>query len=127
MFHASSLEREGKSHEWIEATRINPEWLRKILLETGVNTVWDSESVSGGTYGYSWVNALNHDRVTIHFTSDTSGDLTVEVDPDGQGGWRELYTRSGVTEDVTQTSYDFTHLRAKFSVDATLTAKVVYR
>jgi len=126
LFHASSLGRGGSHREWIEATRINPEWLRKIITKTGVNTVWDSESVTGGTYGYSWVNALNHDRITIHFTSDTSGDLTVEVDPDGQGGWRELYTRSSITEDVTQTSYDFTHLRAKFSVDATLTLKAIY-
>jgi len=113
--------------ERTEVALIDPSWLRDVLTSKGVNYIWDDESVSAGTYGYSWVNALGFSRKTLYFESDTSGDLTIEADPDGTGNWITLKTYSSITTAKFQTTYDFTHLRVKFSADATLTARLVMR
>ena len=117
----------GGPVEWIEVAFMDPKWLLEVLTSQGVYYIWDNESVAANTNGYMYANKLNFREATIYFKSDTSGDLTVEVDPDGQGDWYTLYTRTGITEDVSKTTYDFTHLRMRFSVEATLTAKVVLK
>jgi len=128
LYHAHAYRhKDGGVVEWIEVAFIDPKWLLELLTSQGVYYIWDNESVTADTYGYMHANKLNFREATIYFKSDTAGDLTVEVDPDGFGDWYTLYTRTGITEDVSKTTHDFTHLRMKFSVDATLTAKVVFK
>jgi len=128
LYHANAYKhKDGGVVEWIEVAFIDPKWLLEVLTSQGVYYIWDDENVTADTYGYMYVNKLNFREATIYFKSDTAGDLTVEVDPDGYGDWYTLYTRTGITEDVSKTMHDFTHLRMKFSVDATLTAKVVLK
>jgi len=127
LYHANSYWHKDEGYvEWIEVAFIDPKWLLEVLTSQGVNYIWDSESVTANTYGYSYINALNYARKTLYFTANASGDLTIEVDPNGSGNWYVLDTKTGITNLVYHTTHDFTYMRIKFSVDATITAKVVY-
>jgi len=64
-------------------------------------------------------------RKTIHFTSDTAGDLRVELDAVGRNDWKEVFTLTGITSALEQTLHSGLRLRLSFSVAATVTAHVV--
>jgi len=73
------------------------------------------------------LNCLGYEDKTLYFKSDTSGDLTIEVDPVGDGDWETLDIRTGITSEIYKTTHDFTYMRLTFSVAATVTAKLVAR
>jgi len=128
LYHAHSYShKDGGFVEWIEVAFLDPVKLCDLFTSLGVVYIWDAESVSANTNGYMYVNALGYEFKEIYFQSNKSGDLTVEIDPDGTGNWYLLYQRTGITSDVTITDHAFTHLRMRFSTDATLTAKVVLK
>jgi len=64
-------------------------------------------------------------RKTIHFTSDTPGDLTAYLDAVGRNDWKEVLSYSGVTSVLTQTAYSGLRFRLKFSEAAKVTAHVI--
>jgi len=63
-------------------------------------------------------------KKTIIFTSDTSGDLSVEIDAVGRNNWMTLFTRTGVTGVLDQTEYSALRMRLRFSAEATVSAFV---
>jgi len=64
-------------------------------------------------------------RKTIFFKSDTSGDLSVYLDPVGRNEWKEIAKETAITEAVIQTTYSGARLRLGFSAGATVTAYVI--
>lgn len=128
LYHAHAYwHKDGGWVEWIETAFIDPKCLLDVLTNQGVYSVWDDEAVLADTNGYMYANKLNFGEATIAFKASVAGDLTVEVDPSGYGDWYLLYTRVAITEDLSKTTHDFTHLRMRFSEDADLTAKVVLK
>jgi len=113
--------------EEIWLSRLDPEAFLGKLLSRCQYPFAVSESYTGGTWLETDINLLRWESKTLHFSSDTSGDLTVDVAPDQTDDWRTLFTRTGITEDITQSRQDFARMRIKFSVDATITAKLVCR
>lgn len=66
-------------------------------------------------------------KTTIYFKTDTSGDLTIEVDPLGDGDWETFDTITGVSARIApyHTEHAGNSIRLKFSEAANVTAKVV--
>jgi len=64
-------------------------------------------------------------RKTIFFTSDTSGDLSIELDPMGRGDWQTLDTVLATTDEIYQTTYSAQRAKLAFSGAAKVTAYIV--
>lgn len=99
-----------------------PEWLLWELGRKRICTLWLDTQISAGSTtaaipGWGWK--------TIHFTSDTAGDLTVYIDAVGRNDWKAIYTSTGVTSDVVQTTYSGMRMRLGFSAAAKVTAHVI--
>lgn len=68
---------------------------------------------------------------TVYFLTDTNGNITIDVDPDGEGMWIRLNQDVGIgVRAVTnpymyRTEHDFIYLRVQFSAAATVTCWVV--
>jgi len=118
-----TLEGRGTFLHEIWSLRVNPSALRPENQEAIYWLPWSSQSISGGDTTYPF---NGEGTKTIYFTSDTSGDLTVQMNPTGRSGdWFDLFTRTGITSTVEQTSYEAFQMRLKFSAAATVTATVV--
>jgi len=88
--------------------------------------LWDGASIGAGDNSPA-VYMEPYDEITIDFTSDTSGDLTVEADALGDDDWEDYITKTGTTGEFLTVDEHFVRIRLRFSVAATVTAKVLQR
>jgi len=108
-------------HE-IWSVRISPEHLDPKNYRALIYIPWYNDSIAANDTSRAFPG---YGRVTIYFKSDTAGDLTIEVDPLGDGDWETLDTFSNVTSVKKMTEYSGNSMRLKFSQAATVTAKVI--
>lgn len=99
-----------------------PWWLLSPHNKKLTYTLWYNTSVSAGETSPAMPG---WGRKTIHFTSDTAGDLTAYLDAIGTNDWKPVLTRSAVTSVVDQISYSGLRFRLGFSATANVTAHVV--
>jgi len=94
-----------------------PEGYRQVIW-----SLWLDDAISAGENSPA---IPGHGRKTVHFTSDTSGDLTAYLDAVGRNDWKTVFTLTGVTSALEQTLHSGMRFRLGFSVAATVTANVV--
>jgi len=86
--------------------------------------LWYNKSVSANEYSLPLVT-IGWRELTLYFKSNTAGDLTVEVDPVGDGEWDTYITRTSTTKEILTISEHFARIRLKFSTSATVSAKIL--
>ena len=92
--------------------------------------LWDNEAIGIGETT-EIVPCDGYSRKSVYFLTDTTGDITVEIDPDGGGTWITLFTEAGIGVRAAAnpwafgTEFEFIYLRVTFSVAATVTCWVV--
>jgi len=102
---------------------------KPFFFETVSDKLWDNESISASSVTDAYI-CKGYKRKTIYFLTDTDGDITVEIDPDGNGNWMTLYSESAIgVRNATNpwmfsTEYEFWQLRVKFSAAATVSCWV---
>lgn len=88
--------------------------------------VWDNVAIGAGAASDP-VPCSGYVRKTLYFLTSLGGDITVEVDPTGRGGWMTLYgeaaigVRAATNPWMFSTEYVFVYLRVTFSAAATVT------
>jgi hypothetical protein len=86
-------------------------------------TPWYNQSIQANEASLPW---WSFGKTTIYFTSNVSGNLSIEVSPAGSvNDWWTLDTLTGITSAVYQTTYEAKAMRLRFSQAATVTAIVV--
>jgi hypothetical protein len=110
------------AHE-IWCTQIKPNSLDIKKQSMLVAVPWQGDSISAGSN--STYFPFFGEKKTIIFSSNVSGDLTIEVDPVGMGNWTTFYTASNVTSVIYQTTYSAYLARLKFSQAATVNAYII--
>jgi len=122
LFHGILKTGEYEHEIWF--TQLDPQLLPLKRRESVQWHPWWDEDISGGDTSFPFTGT---GRKTIYFTSDTSGDLTVQANPKGAESphWFPIVTESGTTEAEIQTSYSAQQMRLKFSAAAHVTATVV--
>jgi hypothetical protein len=98
------------------------EFLHALRIPPAFAYLWYNKSISAGESSEPLITA-GWREVTVTFTSSATGNLTVEVDPTGDGGWEEYLTRYSTTREVITIDEHFARIRLKFSTAATVTAK----
>jgi len=101
------------------------------FLESVADKLWDNETLGVG--GDTTIPAIckGYKRKNIYFLTDTNGDITIEIDPDGGGNWMTLHSETaigvrGTTNPwVFSTEYEFWQLRVSFSAAATVSCWIV--
>ena len=107
----------------IQAMEISPDFMYPHNHEEIYFNPWANEAISVGATTYPF---YGFGRKTLYFTSDTSGDLTVEFSPRGaKDDWYSLVTYSAVTSKIVQITESFPLMRLKFSAAATVNATVL--
>ena len=107
----------------IQAMEISPDFMYPHNHEEIYFNPWANEAISAGATTYPF---YGFGRQTLYFTSDTSGDLTVEFSPRGaKDDWYSLVTYSAVTSKIAQITESFPLMRLKFSAAATVNATVL--
>lgn len=84
--------------------------------------VWNDESIPAGAVSPA---IPGFGRKTIHFTSDTPGDLAVYIDATGRNEWKVDVTVPNTSSTIVYTDRSGLRMRLKFSVAAKVTARVV--
>jgi len=84
--------------------------------------VWINESIDAGATSPA---IPGFGRKTIHFTSDTAGDLDVLLDAIGLGEWKTDTSVPSTTDALVYTDHSGLRLRLKFSAAAKVSAYVV--
>jgi len=97
--------------------RLDPKNYRALIFYP-----WFNDSIEAGEATRPFIA---YGRKTIHFTSDTSGNLTLSEDAFGDNNWRTVFTVSNVTEAVEQTTHSAPYGRLEFSEAATVSAVVI--
>jgi hypothetical protein len=98
------------------------EFMRGLVKTPAVASIWNNESIAAGATSTPLVTA-GWSKVTLVFRSSASGDLTVQVDPDGSGSWEDYITRTATTKEILTIDEHFARIRLMFSVATTVTAK----
>jgi len=92
------------------------------LSKRRVYTLWLDTSIEAGA---TTAAIPGWGRKTIHFTSDTAGDLTVYLDAVGRNDWKEDVKAANTTDAILFTDHSGVRLRLGFSEAAKVTAHVV--
>jgi hypothetical protein len=108
-------------YTYIEFAR--PSELFKVGLLPAYAVVWYNTSIGAGDTSPPVITS-GWREYTLVFKSNTAGDLTVQVDVDGTGEWEDYITRTATTKEVLTIDEHFYALRLRFSVAATVTAKL---
>jgi hypothetical protein len=104
--------------------RLKRSELFKLQMPSAKAVLWNGKSISAGEYSLPLVT-IGWREATLYFKSDTAGDLTVEVDPVGDGSWDTYTTRASTTKEILTIDEHFARIRLKFSSAATVTAKAL--
>jgi hypothetical protein len=104
--------------------RLKRSELYKLQLPPAKAVLWRGKSVSAGEYSLPLVT-MGWREVTLYFKSNTPGDLTVEVDPVGDGEWDTYIVRTSTTKEFLTIDEHFARIRLKFSTTATVTASAM--
>ncbi|MEM2262443.1 MAG: hypothetical protein QXK24_08330 [Ignisphaera sp.] len=97
----------------------------KLRLPPAKAIIWYSKQVGPEETSLPLVTE-GWKEVTILFKSNTPGDLTIQVDPDGRAnidGWEDYITKTPTTKEIITIQDHFARIRLKFSSSATVTAK----
>jgi len=100
-----------------------PYSLMDMKLPPATAVIWDSTKVSAGEVSLPVITA-GWRKFIIFFTSDTPGDLVIQVDLDGSGMFEDYLIRANVTREFLTMDGHFAMMRLKFSSGATVTAKL---
>jgi len=96
----------------------NPAYQRAIYW-----TPWYNQSIEANEASLPW---WSFGKTTIYFTSNVSGNLSIEMSPAGSvNEWWTLETLTNITSTVYQTTYEAKAMRLRFSEAATVTAIIV--
>jgi len=104
--------------------RLRADELFKLQLPAAKAVLWNNTSISAGQNSPPLVT-MGWSEVTISFTSNTSGNLTVYVDPVGDGTWEAYATYSSITSQIFTIRDHFARVMLSFSAAATVTAKAL--
>lgn len=115
-----------KEGRWGAVRRIHVYRLPRELLDPTKRPViwhvWINKSIETGETSPA---IPGFGRKTIFFTSDTAGDLTAYLDAIGINDWKELFTLTGITSALEQTTFSGLRMRFKFSASAKVSLYVV--
>jgi len=129
-FHTADIETPWKQR--IGVAFLKPDIFDRVLDAPALyawdyDEPWKDKSIDAGDSAAFPLNCLEYEDVTVYFESDTSGTLTIKVDPLGNDDWRTLDTISSTTSEEYKPTYDFAFLKLSFDTAATVTAKMVAR
>lgn len=94
------------------------------------NKLWDAKVIAINEQT-AVVPCDGYRSKTVYFLTNTNGDITIDIDPDGVGTWIRLNqdtaigVRAVTNPYMYRTEHDFIYLRVQFSVAATVTCWVV--
>jgi hypothetical protein len=99
-----------------------PWWFLSPRGKRLIYSLWLNNSIAAGETSPAMPG---WGRKTIHFTSNTAGDLTTYLDAVGQNDWKTVGTHTGVTSVLAQTEWSGLRMRFGFSAAATVTLHVL--
>jgi len=90
---------------------------------------WNNTSISAGASASIIfpINLLGYDTKSLYFGSSATGNLTISVDPIGDGNFTSISTSSNISSANQLIDYDFAYLQLTFSNTSTVTATVTAR
>ena len=120
----------GWQHYALGVAFLNPALIDRVMDSPSVyfinrSKIWKEASISAGETAVAPLNLLGYSKKSLYFESDTAGDLTISIDPIGDGNFKDIVTRTSITSTNELIEYDFAYLRLKFSASAKVTARLV--